>query len=83
MRKSTNLSGNFKYGFTLTYNRKQIELFAKDQDEINSLTYQLKKYVVQTNFEQIFNMKDKLGAGSYAEVNIDFISKIILYRFTF
>ncbi len=35
---------------------------------MNNFTFQLKKYVVQINFEQMYDIKDKLGAGSYAEV---------------
>jgi len=35
---------------------------------MNNFTFQLKKYVVQNNFDQIYETRDKLGAGSYAEV---------------
>jgi len=68
LTRLTGLNGAFRYGFKLSYNKKQIEILAKDSHEMDNFLYRLKKHVVQNDFKGRYELKDKLGAGSYAEV---------------
>ena len=55
-------------GLHLSYNSKQIELFTNDLDGATKFLDKFKTFVVQRDFCDKFNLKEKLGAGSYAEV---------------
>ena len=68
LEKRTNCPSNFETGISLSYNGKQVEFFSRNSKEINSFVYQIKKYVVQRNFEEVYVTRELLGAGSYGEV---------------
>jgi len=61
-------SGKYSSGIALSYNKKRIELYTKTTDELNQFIYQLKKSVIQVNFEELYTLENKLGSGSYADV---------------
>jgi len=70
-------SGKYATGISLTYNGKQLELFAKTIEDLNSFMYQIKKNVIQVNFEELYSLDRKLGSGSYADVNISIKEHIL------
>jgi len=74
----TGVQGKYNTGISLTYNQKQIELYARNVEELNGFLYQLKKNVIQTNFEEMYILDNKLGSGSYADVNISIFLLIIM-----
>lgn len=69
MQKIPASSSKYAGGISLSYNQKHIELYSKSLEELRNLTTQLKRYTIQTNFEEIYTLEKKLGAGSYANVS--------------
>jgi len=69
-QKMVGLPGKYSCGISLSYNQKQIELYSRSVDDINGFLYQLKKNVIQINFEEMYILEQKLGSGSYADVKL-------------
>jgi serine/threonine protein kinase len=56
------------YGFRLTHGGKIKEFFCDDKSEYDSWYAKLKRYCIQTNFEEEYQLIKRLGAGNFSAV---------------
>lgn len=56
------------YGFRLTHNGISKEFFCDQKEEIELWHSKLRKYCIQTNFEEEYQLIKRLGAGNFSAV---------------